>query len=153
MVFTDIVNFTEKKAKDENYALEIIDFQRNLLKPIVETYSGSWVKEIGDGLLLTFDSVHSSVYCCIDIQNVIRETENFELRISIHLGEIIVLKDDVYGDDVNITSRMEKYAPAGGIAISESVKTCIDRIPEIKTILIGETLLKDLEKNNIFSLL
>ena len=54
-------------AKDENYALEIIDLQRDLLKPIVETYSGSWVKEIGDGLLLTFDSVHSSVYCCIDM--------------------------------------------------------------------------------------
>ena len=69
VVFTDIVNFTEKMAKDENYALEIIDFQRNLLKPIVETYSGSWVKEIGDGLILTFDSVHSSVYCCIDILN------------------------------------------------------------------------------------
>ena len=84
VVFTDIVNFTEKMAKDENYALEIIDFQRNLLKPIVETYSGSWVKEIGDGLLLTFDSVHSSVYCCIDIQNAIRKTKNFELRISIH---------------------------------------------------------------------
>ena len=146
VVFTDIVNFTEKMAKDENYALEMIDFQRNLLKPIVETYSGSWIKEIGDGLLLTFDSVHSSVYCCIDIQNKIRETEDLELRISIHLGEIIVLKDDVYGDDVNITSRIEKYAPAGGIAVSESVKTCIDRIPEIKTILIGSPTLKGVNR-------
>ena len=52
IVFTDIVGFTELMSQNENSAMQLLDMQRNLLKPIVENYDGEWLKEIGDGLLL-----------------------------------------------------------------------------------------------------
>ena len=57
IVFTDIVGFTSLTAKNELLAIELLQKQRILLKPIVEKYRGLWLKEIGDGLLLTFNSI------------------------------------------------------------------------------------------------
>ena len=54
IMFTDIAGFTALSAKDEEKALELIDRQRELLQPIVAEFDGSWLKEIGDGLLLSF---------------------------------------------------------------------------------------------------
>ena len=68
IVFTDIVNFTKISADDEHHALELINKQREILKPIVEKHNGEWLKEIGDGLLFSFDSSLDAVRCSIEIQ-------------------------------------------------------------------------------------
>ena len=62
IVFTDIVGFTELSAKNESAALELLNTQRDLLKPIVKEHSGEWLKEIGDGLLLTFNTISKKNY-------------------------------------------------------------------------------------------
>ena len=72
IVFTDVVNFTQLSADDEQKALEIIDNQRDLLKPIVLEHKGEWLKEIGDGLLFSFDSSLDAVRCSIEIQEVLK---------------------------------------------------------------------------------
>ena len=69
IVFTDIVGFTELSSKNEPLALELIDNQRKYFKPIVQSYNGQWLKEIGDGLLLTFNGTLDAVKCCIKIQH------------------------------------------------------------------------------------
>ena len=69
-----------------------------------------WLKEIGDGLLLTFNTSIEAVHCCIEVQNVSKETPDLTLRIAIHCGEVVLHGNDVVGDDVNIASRIEKYA-------------------------------------------
>ena len=103
IVFTDIVGFTELSAKNEPAALDLLNKQREILKPIVEKHEGAWLKEMGDGLLLTFNTSIEAVNCCIEIQKVAKNAQDLKLRIAIHQGEVVVQGDDIVGDDVNIS--------------------------------------------------
>ena len=142
VVFTDIVGFTKLTAENQSKASALIKKQRELFLPIVNGYSGTWVKEIGDGLLLTFDTVTDAVNCCIKLQKVSKDIENLNIRIGIHQGEILVEGDDVLGDDVNIAARIEPFAAPGGIAISNKVNDAIIREEEYETKYIGKPKLK-----------
>ena len=133
IVFTDIVGFTELSAKNEPAALELLNTQRRLFKPIVHKHGGDWLKEIGDGLLLTFKTNREAVFCSIAIQEAAKSFKDLELRIGIHQGEVVFQGEDVVGDDVNITSRIEPYSPVGGIAISNRVNVSLERDPEFST--------------------
>ena len=154
IVFTDIVGFTELSAKNEPAALDLLNKQREILKPIVEKHEGVWLKEIGDGLLLTFNTSIEAVLCCIKIQNVSKETPDLTLRIAIHQGEVVLQGNDVVGDDVNIASRIEKYASPGGIAISGRVNASLERNPEFSTNFLGSPNLKGVSQDvKIYSII
>ena len=142
IVFTDIVDFTKMSAEDEQQALDIIDKQREMLKPIVIEHKGEWLKEIGDGLLFSFDSSLDAVQCSIQIQEALKDINDFKIRIGIHQGDIFIKDGDVYGDDVNIASRVEGFSPEGGISISDKVYKDIQGVKEIKTSFIGHKPLK-----------
>ena len=146
IVFTDIVDFTKISAEDEQQALDIIDKQREILKPIVIEHKGEWLKEIGDGLLFCFDSSLDAVRCSIKIQEALRDSDDFKLRIGIHQGDIFIKDGDVYGDDVNIASRVEGFAPEGGISISDKVHKDISGVSDIKTAFIGHRKLKGVKQ-------
>ena len=154
IVFTDIVGFTELSAKNEPAALDLLNKQREILKPIVEKHEGVWLKEIGDGLLLTFNTSIEAVHCCIEVQNVSKETPDLTLRIAIHQGEVVLHGNDVVGDDVNIASRIEKYASPGGIAISGRVNASLERNPEFSTNFLGSPNLKGVSQDvKIYSII
>ena len=138
VVFTDIVGFTELSGKDEKAALALLDTQRDILRPIVDRFKGDWLKEMGDGLLLTFPTVSAAVECSIEIQTTIKNIENLNLRIGIHEGEITEKDGDVFGDDVNVASRIEPFSAPGGIAISGKVQQNISSLPEYKTAFLGQ---------------
>ena len=138
IVFTDIVGFTKLSAKDEKKAFQLLDTQRDLLKPIVKTFNGDWLKEMGDGLLLTFPTVSAAVECSIQIQSAVKDIENLDLRIGIHEGEITEKDGDVFGDDVNVASRIEPFSAAGGISISGKVQQNISSLPEYRTEYLGQ---------------
>ena len=105
IVFTDIVGFTKLTAEDQQKASDLLDLQRKEFLPLVKAFQGKWVKEVGDGLILTFDTVQKAVHCCIKIQEKAKEIDDLNLRIGIHLGEILEKENDIIGDDVNITAR------------------------------------------------
>ena len=142
IVFTDIVGFTVLSAKNEPAALALLYKQRDILKPIVKEYGGDWLKEIGDGLLLTFNTNREAVLCSIAIQEAAKSVPELQLRIGIHQGEVVFQDEDVVGDDVNITSRIEPFSPVGGIAISDRVNVSLERDPEFSTSFIGNPDLK-----------
>ena len=142
IVFTDIVNFSQLSAMDEERALEFIDMQIQILKPIVRKYNGDWLKEIGDGLLFSFNSSIDAVQCSIEIQRKLKNITEFKIRIGIHQGDIFIKNNDIFGDDVNIASRVESFAPSGGISISDKVYNDISGVKEIKTSFIGHRKLK-----------
>tara|TARA_B100000686_G_C16582443_1_gene858873 strand:+ start:57 stop:986 length:930 start_codon:yes stop_codon:yes gene_type:complete len=146
IVFTDIVNFTQLSAKDEQHALELINKQREIVKPIVEKHRGEWLKEIGDGLLFSFDSSLDAVNCSIEIQQSLKDVDDFKIRIGIHQGDVFIKDGDVFGDDVNIASRVENFAPEGGIAISDKISKDISGVKNIKTSFIGHKKLKGVEQ-------
>tara|TARA_S200000501_G_scaffold21875_3_gene19161 strand:- start:384 stop:2690 length:2307 start_codon:yes stop_codon:yes gene_type:complete len=147
IVFTDIVGFTKLTADDQQKASDLLDIQRKEIKPLVESYQGKWVKEVGDGLILTFDTVNKAVHCCIKIQEKAKEIKDLKLRIGVHLGEILEKENDIIGDDVNITARIEPFSAPGGIAISNKVNDTLVREADFKTKYLGKPKLKGVGQN------
>jgi len=99
-----------------------------LIDPLIAQYGGRIVKTMGDGLLIEFPSVVDAVKCSIEIQNGMLEhntglaaTKAIRFRIGIHLGDVIVEDDDIFGDGVNVATRIEALADPDGIAISDDV--------------------------------
>jgi S-DNA-T family DNA segregation ATPase FtsK/SpoIIIE len=146
IVFTDIVGYTTLANRDEKAALKLIKQQRRLLKPIVKRFEGEWLKEIGDGLLLSFDSSLAAVECALAIQDKVRGVAHLDLRIGIHQGDIVRDGKDVLGDGVNIASRIEEYAPIGGVAVSEKIQQDLISHPEYAVKLLGEFSLDGVEQ-------
>jgi class 3 adenylate cyclase/KaiC/GvpD/RAD55 family RecA-like ATPase len=128
IMFTDMVGYTALAQLDERKALELLEIQRRLFEPICVKYHGRVVKTIGDGTLIEFPSALEAVLCAQAIQIEFRRynterkgQDEILLRVGIHLGDVIHDQNDVYGDAVNIASRIEPLAEPGGICVSEQV--------------------------------
>lgn len=146
IMFTDIVGYTALMGEDEQKAFEVLTKNRELQKPIIEKYGGRWIKELGDGVLATFTTVSDAVYAAQDIQQQCNQNSEFALRIGIHHGEIVLDWDDVFGDAVNVASRIQAIAPVGGIYISESVQYIIANRTDIETRFIKAEKLKNVRE-------
>ena len=142
IVFTDLAGFSELSSSDEKLAIELVNTQHEIIQPLIETYNGVLHKKTGDGFLLTFPTATSAIEFSIDFQRAVKHIDGLNVRIGIHEGEITVQNDDVLGDDVNIASRIEPFAGAGGIAISGRVNTTLERDPDFETYFLGEPALK-----------
>ena len=142
IMFTDIAGYTALSAKDENKALALLDTQKQILTPIIEEFNGTLHKEMGDGLLFTFPTVTEAVKCGIKIQEQTKANDDLNLRVGIHEGEITLKDGDALGDDVNVASRIEAFAPSGGIAISSKIQQNISSLPEFETSYVGKPELK-----------
>jgi len=142
IVFTDIVGFTKLTADNQQKASDLLDIQRKEIKPIVESHDGQWIKEMGDGLILTFNTITNAVKCSIKIQEKAKTIDDLNLRIGIHLGEILEKEGDIIGDDVNVAARIEPFAAPGGIAISNKVNDALIREADFTTKYLGKPKLK-----------
>ena len=143
IIFTDLVGFSKIANTNEAKALELIEINRHHQKPIIKKY-GSFVKEIGDGILAKFTSAFDAVACSIEIQNSTPPALLNKIRIGIHLGDITEENGDVFGDGVNLASRLESIAAPGAIYISDSVYNAIKSIDDIKTEYLGDKELKNI---------
>ena len=146
IVFTDICGFTEIMSQNETKAMALLEQQRALLKPIISNFNGEWLKEIGDGVLIAFPSPVKAVTCSLEIQRILAHNSELTIRIGIHIGDVIQKDGDVFGDAVNIASRLEPLAEPGGICVSERVHEDIENKPDISTSFQEEQLLKGVEK-------
>ena len=146
IVFTDICGFTELMGRDETKAMALLEQQRTLLRPIINNFNGEWLKEIGDGVLISFPSAVKAVTCALEIQRILAHNADLTLRIGIHIGDVIKKDSDVFGDGVNIASRLEPLAEPGGICVSERVHEDIKNKPDISTSFQEEQLLKGVDK-------
>ena len=115
IMFTDMVGLTTLMGNDSEKALELMRLNKEIQKPLVENYNGKWIKEVGDGSLSSFSTALDAVNCALEIQKTVQDKLDCKLRIGIHLGDIITEDGDVYGDGVNVASRLESIADPGGI--------------------------------------
>lgn len=145
IMFTDIVGYTAMMAKDEHKALGFLKKHRDVTKLLVPQFSGEWLKEMGDGTLSSFGSVVDAVNCALEIQNSLRDEAELKIRIGIHIGDVVVEEGDVFGDGVNVASRIEKLAEPGGICISERVYYDIKNKPVLEATFLGEKKLKNVD--------
>lgn len=145
-MFTDIVGYSALMSKDERVALRILNKNRTIQKAALGRFNGEFIKEIGDGTLSIFQSSWDAVSCAIEIQNALSEIPDFRLRIGIHQGDIVFSEKDVFGDGVNIASRIQTLCEPGGILISETVYNDIRNKTGIMTDCLGERALKNIDK-------
>jgi len=145
IMFTDIVGYTALMGKDEVKALELVRTSKEIQQPLVEKHHGSWLKEMGDGIMLRFPSALDAVLCAKEIQRLARADLDCQLRIGIHLGDVVEENEDVYGDGVNIASRIQSIADPGGIYVSESVAKAIRGHAAIHWQYLGEKQLKNVD--------
>ncbi len=144
-MFTDIVGYSALMSKDEKLALSILEKNRSFHKSAISKFNGQYIKEIGDGTLAIFQSSLDAVGCAIKIMKSCCKENSFSLRIGIHIGDIVFRDGDVFGDGVNIASRIEAGGKPGGIYISERVYEDIKNKHEIISIFVEERTLKNID--------
>jgi adenylate cyclase len=150
IMFTDMVGFTTLTQKNESLALELLDDQRKLVRPVLSKHRGREVKTIGDAFLVEFPSALEAVKCAIEIQSALKQAnlqqpadKQIVLRIGIHLGDVIHSERDVAGDAVNVASRIEPLAPPGGICVSAQVQNSVANKIEAQFVNLGSQDLKN----------
>jgi TolB-like protein len=143
-MFTDIVGYTALMGRDEDLAFKILRKNRKIQKEIIDRYNGEWLKEMGDGILTSFSTCSDAVRSAGEIQ-IVAKNEGINLRIGIHQGEVIFEGSDVFGDGVNIASRLEEVAHEGCINVSGSVYKDIKNKSGITTEFLEEKILKNVE--------
>jgi class 3 adenylate cyclase/tetratricopeptide (TPR) repeat protein len=141
IVFTDIVGYTKRMEADEDQTMKLLARQRDVIFPVVKEFGGEIIKEIGDGLLMMFTSANRAVRFAMSVQEKLKDDE-LTIRAGIHIGDVIFEGGDVFGSAVNIAARIEPLAPAGGICISEDVRSQIRNQKDIVTASVGKKELK-----------
>lgn len=137
IMFTDIVGYTALMGNDEKKAFELLSKNRQIQKPIIEQHNGRWIKELGDGVMASFNTASDAVNAAMKIQEACNAAKNFQLKIGIHLGEVVFENDDVYGDGVNIASRIETLGVGSSVLMSKSIRDQIKNNAEFQITSLG----------------
>src|SRR5712691_10727493 len=152
IMFTDMVGYSALSQRDDRLALELLEEHRQLLREIFPRFYGTEIKTIGDAFLVEFGSALEAAQCAIEIQRTLAKRNHdvtsdrrIELKIGIHIGDVVHRDGDVYGDGVNIASRIEQLAGAGGICVSMDVERQIRNALEARFEKFGSADLKNIK--------
>jgi adenylate cyclase len=161
IMFTDMVDYTIMSERNEALALTLLEEHRKMLRPAFARHGGREVKTIGDGFLVEFPSALEAVRCALEIQQLmdkrnqrVPSERKIQLRVAVHLGDVEHRDGDVYGDAVNIASRIQSLTDPGGICITQQVFDHIRNNKEFLTEALGQNQLKNLQTpTQIYSVL
>lgn len=145
IVFTDIENFTHRTS---NQTLEqnklLLQKHDSLLSPIFKAFGGRIIKSIGDSFLVAFESPTQAVLSGVAIQDkvwahnrTVSETEQFNVRVAVNVGEVRLDSDDIFGEPVNIASRLEGITESGAVYFTEAVYLVMDKV-EVPSVEVGK---------------
>ena len=146
--FADIVGYTEFSSRDENAALAVVDELQRIAREEVERVRGRIVKFQGDAVLAVFDSTDAALRAALSLQKSFSASDLVErhrcaLTIGVHVGEVVEAEDgDIYGDGVNLASRIEGVAKAGQVVVSEAIYAQISQRLDYETRALGTRRLK-----------
>ena len=128
IMFTDVVGYTAMSSRDEVTALALLRRYRSLLSSVFPRFEGRVVKTMGDGFLIEFASAVQAVNCAVEVQremagfnSSLDEASRVQVRVGIHVGDVVHSGGDVLGDAVNVASRVEPEATPGGICVTRQV--------------------------------
>lgn len=121
ILFADMAGYTSIMQDNEQLARTKRKRLKEVLNESMSKYNGKILQNYGDGSLSIFFSATDSVECAIDIQRQLKQDPKVDLRIGIHTGDIVMEDEAVFGDGVNLASRIESLAVPGGIFVSEKV--------------------------------
>jgi adenylate cyclase len=149
IMFTDIKDFTKRMNASESLGMRLVQKHNEIMDGAIQRHQGVLVKNIGDAYLVDFGSAVNAVEAAVDAQGLFAginkdagADEEILVRISIHLGDVVVQGSDVFGDGVNVASRLQSITPPGGICISRDVYTHVKSRMEADCVSIGSYSLK-----------
>jgi len=152
IMFTDMVGYSALAQKNEAVALKLLEEHRELLRPLFRKYEGREIKTIGDAFLIEFTSTLEAVRCAAEIQRILKDDKEssdrrlkIQIRIGLHMGDVVYRENDVFGDGVNIASRIEPLAMPGGICLSQQVYDQVHNKFAGKFIKLGAVHLKNIQ--------
>src|SRR6476659_8693579 len=137
IMFTDIEGYTALMQNDEQAAIKHRNRHREVFQKAMTAYGGKIIQYYGDGTLSIFTSAIHAVNAAVSIQELLCKPPEVPLRIGIHIGDITIDDGGVYGDGVNLASRIESFAVAGSVFISDKVFDEIKNQPLINTMSMG----------------
>jgi len=131
-MFTDIVGYSKMAGKDESHALQLLDKHNKIITESIQKFNGSVVKFIGDAVFAQFEKPGEASQCAVNIQKkfikrnkIHSKNDRIHIRIGLHMGALVVKEDDLFGNTVNLGSRIESVAPIDGILISSPIHDAI----------------------------
>lgn len=143
ILFADIQGYTAVMESDEEKAIALRSKFEQALHAEVTKHAGRVLQQMGDGALCVFQSAIEAVRAAIGIQKQMITEPQVPLRIGIHSGDVIFETDNVYGDGVNIASRIESFAVAGAVFVSGKVYDEIKNQKDISAVSLGKYELKN----------
>ena len=162
IMFTDIVGYSALAQKNEALALKLLEEHRQLLRTLFRKHEGTEIKTIGDAFLVEFTSTLDAIRCAAEIQEALKDYDaaasgqsvKIQIRIGLHMGDVVYRENDVFGDGVNIASRIEPLAKPGGICLSQQVYDQVHNKFTGKFIKLGAVTLKNIQTPlNVYRLL
>jgi len=148
IMYTDIVGYTSLTQQNESATVRLLEEHRKLVRPILTGHGGREIKTMGDAFLVEFHSALDAILCAVAIQQTMHDRtvargDAVSLRIGIHVGDVMERENDILGDAVNIASRLEPFAEAGGVCISGEVYSQVRNKSDLRFISLGEKSLKN----------
>ncbi len=146
IMFSDIAGYTAIMGRDEALAMRALAEHRALLRMLLPQFDGRMLGEIGDGTLTSFHSASDAVNCARQAQAALKDSPDLQLRIGIHLGDVLFTDDNAWGDGVNIAARIHALAVPGSICVSATVYDEIRNKPGIVAKNLGQKRLKNVSR-------
>jgi len=151
IMFTDMVGYTALGQRNESLSLALVEEQRKVIRPVLVRHNGREVKTMGDAFLVEFPNAVDAVRCAYDIQRAVREfnlslesDKRVHLRIGVHVGEVVESQGDIFGDAVNVASRIEPLAEDGGVCVTSHVYDFVRGKVDLPLTSVGPKALKNL---------
>ena len=145
VMFTDIVGYTALMQSDESAAALMRNRHRRVFESCHESFEGEILQYFGDGTLSVFQSGVKAVECALAMQQKFGMGESVPLRIGIHIGDIVFDGTDIYGDGVNLASRIESMGTSGSILLSDQLNRELLNHAHISTVSLGQFQMKNVE--------
>jgi adenylate cyclase len=131
VAFTDLEGFTAWTAEHgDDAAIKLLAEHHRIVGPVVRSRGGRVVKHLGDGLLLTFPEPEAAVLACLEL--CAGEPDPLRLRAGIHVGDVVVTRDDVVGHVVNVAARVSECAGGGQVLVTADVRDAVGELRGVR---------------------
>ncbi|SLN30963.1 adenylate/guanylate cyclase domain-containing protein [Oceanibacterium hippocampi] len=124
----DVVDYSRLMGEDETHTLAALNaLRQDILQPRIAGANGRIIKRMGDGWIVEFADVSNAVACAVDLQAGLAGHGIIRLRVGVHIGDVTIQEDDIYGDGINVAARLEALAEPGQVLISDMVHHSLDK--------------------------
>lgn len=153
ILYADVAGYSRLTAADEEGTHRALSRTLDTLTDSVANHDGRVVHFAGDAVLAKFDTITAALTCAVEVQHQlgdmnaqVEESKRVQVRIGVNLGDVIMDRDDIYGNGVNVAVRIQELARPGGICVSDNVRDAVGRNLPVGYEYMGETRVKNIDR-------